>query len=217
MIKLVVFDFDDTLSLTEKACFNLENRIAQKLGHPPMQRQVHLNTWGMPLFEVIEQRIPGIDVVKFEQLFKKEKSLALERGEFDYISPQNYGVLSELKKQGRQTAVLTSRKAVEAQHLLHPDHTLQKALDYFYYQEKTVYTKPDPRVFDTLLAESKLKKDELLYVGDAPSDAQASIKAGIKFVASLESGIYREKAFSDYEVQAFVTDLSGVLEVLEIV
>ncbi len=29
MIKLVLIDFDDTLCLTEKACFRIENDVAQ--------------------------------------------------------------------------------------------------------------------------------------------------------------------------------------------
>ncbi len=36
MIKLILVDFDDTLCLSEKACFHVENEIAAELGFSPM-------------------------------------------------------------------------------------------------------------------------------------------------------------------------------------
>lgn len=42
MIKLVIIDFDDTLCLTEKACFKMENYVAQKMGFAPINREAHI-------------------------------------------------------------------------------------------------------------------------------------------------------------------------------
>lgn len=47
MIKAVIFDFDDTICLTEELCFHLENRIAQEMGYKPMTHEAHKKNWGM--------------------------------------------------------------------------------------------------------------------------------------------------------------------------
>lgn len=50
-IEAVVIDVDDTLCLTEAACFDLENETIQRMGRQPMERNVHLSTWGQPVFK----------------------------------------------------------------------------------------------------------------------------------------------------------------------
>ncbi|HZJ18384.1 MAG TPA: hypothetical protein VFD45_02065 [Patescibacteria group bacterium] len=42
MIELIILDFDDTLCLTEKSSYELENLIAQKIGFPPITRETHI-------------------------------------------------------------------------------------------------------------------------------------------------------------------------------
>lgn len=66
MIEAVVIDLDDTLCLTEAACFEMENEVLERMGRLPMPREVHLETWGRPLFEAISDRAPGIDVEAFK-------------------------------------------------------------------------------------------------------------------------------------------------------
>ena len=70
MIEAVIVDFDDTLCLTEAACFEMENETLAAMGREPMSRDVHINTWGQPLFDAISVRSPGIDVEKFKAAYK---------------------------------------------------------------------------------------------------------------------------------------------------
>ena len=66
MIKLVLIDFDDTLCMTEKARFKIENYVAKKMGFSPMTRETHIKYWGKkPLEESILDRVPGIDAKAF--------------------------------------------------------------------------------------------------------------------------------------------------------
>lgn len=41
MIQAVVIDVDDTLCLTEAACFDLENEVLKRMGREPMPRAIH--------------------------------------------------------------------------------------------------------------------------------------------------------------------------------
>lgn len=67
MIRAVVIDFDDTLCLTEEACFDLENEVLRRIGRKPQTRSIHKSTWGRPLFEAIKVRSPGVDVEEFRR------------------------------------------------------------------------------------------------------------------------------------------------------
>lgn len=68
MIDVVVLDLDDTLCLTEEACFEMENEILRKMGRAEMARDIHISTWGKPLYEAILLRSPGVDLERFKEL-----------------------------------------------------------------------------------------------------------------------------------------------------
>ncbi|MGB4759594.1 MAG: hypothetical protein WBP26_06080 [Candidatus Saccharimonadales bacterium] len=80
MIKAVIIDFDDTLCLTEEACFNLENETLQRMGRKPMSRDIHKNTWGQPLYDAIRLRSPGVDADKFWEIMPTVHEEFIEGG-----------------------------------------------------------------------------------------------------------------------------------------
>lgn len=202
--KLIAVDFDDTLCMTEEATFQIENHIAQRMGFKPMSRKVHIANWGKPIKEAIVERIPGIDPDEFMRLHRKVLPLFIAEGKMDIISPENLRALQRLKDAGKKLAIVTSRGLDEAEHLLDPNHDLTVVLDGFYHKDKTVYSKPDPRVFVGMLQDFELRPDEAVYIGDSPSDAIAAKGAGMYFIASLESGIRKREDFKESKVDAFV-------------
>lgn len=212
--KLVAIDFDDTLCMTEAACFEIENHIADRMGFKPMSRDAHKANWGKPVKEAIVERIPGIDADEFMRLHREVLPLFVAEGKMDAISPENLRALQRLKDAGKRLAIVTSRVLQEAEHLLEPTHDLTVMLDGFYHKDRTVYGKPDPRVFDGMLQDFELKPNEAVYIGDAPSDAVASKGAGLYFIASLESGIRTLDDFSETEVDAFVNKFVEIEEIL---
>jgi phosphoglycolate phosphatase-like HAD superfamily hydrolase len=214
MIRAVIIDFDDTLCLTEEICFALENESLRRMGRPPMSRALHIATWGRPLFEVITERSPGIDPEEFRKAYTPTLHEFVDNGKLDAIPAQNYAALDRLIMDGKQVMLLTSREHAELKHILEPDHGLASRVIAFYYRENTQFHKPDPRVFDELLADHNLKPDECLYVGDSPSDATAAIEAGVHFAASLEAGIRTRDDFAQYGVDAFITEFPGVVGVV---
>lgn len=218
MIETVILDFDDTLCLTEEACFHLENKIADSMGHEPMSREVHKANWGTDLKGAIVERIPGIDPDVFMEEHRKFLRREIAEGDFDQISDENFAALDQLLSLGYKIAVLTSRKRSEVEHLLEEDHPLNQRISAFHYFESSDYTKPDPRVFDDILAKLEVSATQVVYVGDSPSDAKASNGAGIRFIASLESQLREKKDFDGLVVEAFIysfQDLEQVLKDLE--
>ncbi|GIF07583.1 HAD family hydrolase [Actinoplanes siamensis] len=204
MIRAVIVDVDDTLCLTEAASFELENDVLAKLGRPPMSREVHRATWGETLLDAMPHRSPGVDLDRFAQLFPAEHQRYLADGRLDVIPPENLEALDRLVAEGRTVLLLTSRTEREVRHLLEPDHVLAGRVTGAYHQGNTRFRKPDPRVFDELLAETGLDPADCVYVGDSPGDAVAAGGAGMRFVACLQSGVRRLEEFDPRHVTAAV-------------
>jgi phosphoglycolate phosphatase-like HAD superfamily hydrolase len=204
MIKAVVIDLDDTLCLTEAVCFEVENKALTEMGRAPMTREIHVNTWGRPLFEAIDTRSPGINIEAFKAAYHPVVAAYTKSGRWLSIPDENYAALDKLIELGKQILVLTSRTHGEMEDLLAPDHLLASRVKAFYYKDNMQYHKPDPRAFTELLAENDLAPEGCVYIGDSVSDAVASKEAGLKFIASLESGLRQKSDFKPSQVDAFI-------------
>lgn len=211
MIKLVILDFDDTLCLTEEACFYLENEVAVEMGHAPMSRAAHKKNWGKLMELAIAERIPGIDAKDFMKRHSIRMNRLVSDGKFDTLSPSNLEALDALRGLGKKIAILTSRTFPEVRHMMHESHPLSKSVEKFYHKDNSKYLKPDPRVFEDALAHFGVSANEAVYVGDSPSDAVAAKGAGLHFIAVLESGLRERDEFANYQVDFFAQKFTDIL------
>lgn len=211
MIKLVAFDFDDTLCLTEEKAFYLENTVAKQMGHKPMTKEKHLSNWGKPLEEAILKRIPGIDSEEFMRLYTLTVAAAVREGKVDTISDNTIHMLTQLKSQGKRLTILTSRTTKELEHILDENHHINQYIEKIYHFDNVNYRKPDPRAFDHMIADFAVTPQEVIYVGDSLGDAVSAKGAGLHFIASLESGIRTREDFAHLPVDAFVEKLTDIL------
>ncbi|GIF24022.1 phosphoglycolate phosphatase [Actinoplanes tereljensis] len=215
MTLAVIIDVDDTLCLTEAASFELENEVLAGMGRAPMSRAVHLSTWGEPLLDAMPHRSPGLDLGRFAELFPVLHQRYLVDGRLDVIPPENLDTLDRLVADGHTVLLLTSRTEAEVQHLLAPDHVLAGRVTGAYHQGNTRFRKPDPRVFDELLADTGFRPEQCVYVGDSPGDAVAAGEAGIRFVACLQSGVRRLDEFDPRYVTAAVDTFPEIIAALQ--
>src|SRR5687768_6944815 len=185
------------------------------MGRPPMSRAVHLSTWGEVLLDAMPHRSPGLDLRRFAEVFPVVHREFLAAGRLDVIPPENLEALDELVSDGRTVLLLTSRAEAEVEHMLAPDHVLAGRVSAAYHQGNTRYRKPDPRVFDELLAEAGFAPDECVYVGDSPGDAVAAGGAGIRFIACLQSGVRRLDEFDPRYVTASVDAFPDLVAVVD--
>lgn len=215
MIKAIILDLDDTLCMTEAACFDMENDVLQRMGRSAMSREVHTATWGRPLFDVILDRSPGINVDAFRRAYEPVIQEYVESGRLDSIPEVNLQALDRLTAIGKQLLILTSRTHTELQHMLEPGHHLSSRVANFYYKDNMQHHKPDPRAFDELLQDNQLKPEEALYVGDSITDVQAAKGAGLHFVASLESGLRTKADFAEQPVDAFIESFPEIVATVQ--
>jgi phosphoglycolate phosphatase len=211
MIKLVILDFDDTLCLTEEACFQSENKVAMEMGFAPMSREVHKSNWGKPLAAAIVERVPGVDIREFMERVEKVMEEYSKEGKQDPITKENLHALDTLRKAGKKIAILTSRSFPEVRHLLHEAHPLSNRVEAFYHKDNSEYVKPDPRVFTQSLSHFKVLPEETVYVGDSVSDAIAAKGAGLYFISVLESELSTKEDFKGQEVDFFAQKFTDIL------
>ncbi|MEU8357038.1 HAD hydrolase-like protein [Nonomuraea sp. NPDC048882] len=204
MIRAVVLDVDDTLCLTEAACFELENDVLARLSREPMSRDAHVATWGQPLLQAMPQRSPGLDLDAFAAVYPQVLRQYVAAGRLDVVAPENLRALDELAAAGRALMLLTSRTEAEMEHLMAPGHALAGRIAAVYHAGNVRFGKPDARAFDELLAATGLDPRQCLYVGDSPGDAQAANGAGLRFAACMQSGLRRRADFGPHRVDAFI-------------
>ena len=219
MIKGVILDFDDFTVMTEEPCFALENDVLQRMGREPMTRELHIATWGRPLFEAIMDRSPGVDVDEFRAIYEPLAQEYTADGRLDKISPENLAAIDELRGLGKGVLILTSREGGELPHLLVPDHPLTQRLDGgvagYYYKDNMKYHKPDPRAFEHIEEIHGWKPEECVYAGDSVGDAQAAKGAGLHFVAGLESGLRRREDFDAWPVDVFIDRFAEIVDAVK--
>lgn len=215
MIKLVIFDFDDTLSMTEEIFFRVENQIAEKMGFAPMSRDAHQKNWGQPVKKAILERIPGIDPDEFMKQHKELMPVLVKENVVDHITDEKIQALKKLKSGGMRMAILTSRLLQEAEHLLDEEHHVNKYIEKIYHAENSDFLKPDPRVFDKILGEFGTTPGEAVYVGDSLSDAVSAKGAGLHFIAYLENGLRDESDFVSVSVDFFTKSFPEIIGYIE--
>jgi HAD superfamily hydrolase (TIGR01549 family) len=200
--------------MTEENGFNLENEVANSMGFESQSREVHKNTWGKPLGEVAQIRFPNIDVELFMEKIGNLMVIKSQNNEFDVILKKNLNILKHLKEQGYIIGIVTSRIQHEVEHLLAPNHDLMSLIsqDDLFFRERTVFGKPDPRVYDVPLQQYGLLSSEVVYVGDSLSDAVSAKLAGFGFIASIEGKLKEIKDFPEYLTDDVVLDLVDISE-----
>lgn len=192
----------------------MENEILEQMGRKPIDRKVHLETWGQSIFEAIKLRSPGVNVAEFKKLYGPAIERWVEQGHLDVIAKENDQALKKILKAGMVIYVLTSRNHSELKHFLEPDHLLYEKITAFYYRDNMEFHKPDPKAFDKLLQDHNIAPDDSVYIGDSIGDAIAAKQAGLHFVACLESGLKTKADFDDYSVDAFVDKFSDIASYL---
>jgi phosphoglycolate phosphatase len=211
MIKLVIMDFDDTLTMSEEVCFALENRIAEMMGYPAMSRAAHRGNWGQPIEKAIVERIPGIDADRFMELHRKIWPEFLRAGKLDAVDG-NIETLKLLKESGKDLAILTARSLYTVEHLFDENHCIAKYVEKIYHLGNVRYQKPDPRVFGQILEDFKTGPQEAVYVGDSISDGICAKGAGLHFIATLESGLRSKEDFKPVPVDFFANRFPEIVD-----
>ncbi len=110
------------------------------------------------------------------------------------LFPNVHEVLTTLKQIQLRLTLVTNNKTYVASQIL-AEFNLTQYFEFITGLEEMVEPKPHPSGLEKTLEKLKLTKDEVVFVGDSPSDLYASLEAEIPFVL-----IKRDNANYDFPI-----------------
>jgi phosphoglycolate phosphatase len=195
-IRCVIYDCDGVLFDSLEANTKLYNDLCSLVGRVPLREEelqyVHTHT----VFEAIHF------------IFEKENDLekkALEslkqvdlRNYITYLKmePHLLQTLEKLKEKGILRVVNTNRTTSMKY--------IMEKYDLWQYFEMVVTAldvknpKPNPESIEKIIEAFKLKKEEIVFVGDSDVDQQAAKSSGIKFIAYKNKEIANDALINDH-------------------
>ena len=179
MIKFAVFDFDGTIADSVDFCLYVFKKTFEKfMEKVPLEEEIY-QCFGMNEPGVIRHFI-GHDCLDAEEYFYK-----LHRELHSEFCPETFpgviGLLDLLKRKNIKMVLLTGRSETTAQISME----CLKIGDYFsdfLYGSKEKSDKA-PQML-SLLEKYNLNRDEMVYIGDAVSDAESSFRANVKCLSA---------------------------------
>lgn len=180
MLRAVFFDLDGTLGNTLPMCIEAFRRTMMAHGHACVDDEAVTQYFGASDRGVLARCLPGEDVEALMREYMKHYR-ALHPIMAPAPFPWVHALLSDMKKAGIRLAMVTGKEIESA----------EVTLDVFglksYFERVET---GDPRCvvkgerLRDLLRDWQLNPQETLYVGDVPSDVEASHSVGIPIAAA---------------------------------
>lgn len=175
MVKLIAFDFDGTLADSVEFCLFVYESVFKKfMGDHAPDRETIYQTFGMNEPGVIRHFLGKGSAEAEQEFYRLHQELHMEKCPEPY--PGIIPFLDFLKEKGIILTILTGRAETTCQ-------ISMKCLNMGHYFSAFQYGSPEKNDkcghLSKLLADNGLRKDEVLYIGDAVSDATASQQAGV--------------------------------------
>jgi len=185
--KGIIFDVDGTLTYTNQLIFDSFNHITKKYLGKTFSYE-----------EIIALFGPTEDVILKEMC--KDEYESARRDYYKYYKDNHAiaklyegieSLIIEIKNAGLLLSVFTGKGRTSALITL-DEFGLTKYFDMIVSGDDVTDYKPSPEGIIKFLREFKLNPNEVLMIGDAPSDIKASIEAGVQ-IASVVWDSYAEE------------------------
>lgn len=187
MIKALIFDLDGTLLDTIQDIAHTGNRILEKRSYQALSVNTYKHYVGKGVPHLIEKLIEHYnmdhhhfkDMLRDYYVFYKEESMkttAPYQGIMD--------CLLDLKNIGVSLSVLSNKPHEQVIDLM-PSYFPKDLFDKVYGNLPDYKAKPDPRLLRKLIEELKVKKTEVLYVGDTRTDMETALNTGVASIGVL--------------------------------
>jgi phosphoglycolate phosphatase len=220
MLKLIIFDWDDVITLGAKeAYFALYHRALMDVGvHLSLEeeRVRILAKWGKPYQEVIKSLLsehPDF-VNKAVEIYETKKSevfLNTLR-----IIPGTQQLLSELSKKYK-LAVSSGNSLEMIRDRIIPFFQIPNVFSQIVSShdiKDQSKTKPHAFMLEVILSQQKIEPEEAIYVGDAVTDVQMAGNANVTAVVVL-TGHLSKKVAEGLKVQWIIPDITHLPNILD--
>lgn len=205
--QLAIFDFDGTIADTMEANLEISNRLAKEFGYKEMtydeavemrQENAHtaLKRIGVPL-----RKVPAIAL-----RFKKEI-----RKQIGQLAPMDGipEVLEFLKSQKIPTGIITSNSEKNVRTFLKKNNLLH----YFEFIHSALNLFGKDKVLTKQIAKSRLKPEQVVYIGDETRDIEAAKLAGVHII-SVSWGLNSREILQSYQPDYLVDAPHEIIKLL---
>lgn len=203
MLKAIILDCDGVLLKSNRLHAQMIRNTLEKYGIEETEKNL-LKRFGEHPKEIFGLYFRGR---KLDRIFTHYKKISAKQSFINRFR-QIPGAAAALKNlSGKYRLILVSGG-------MNP--TLRKGLKKFHFNrylefvvsgDDTSRHKPWPDCLQLALKKAKLKKKDVLYVGDAPNDAIAARRAGIRFVAVL-SGVLKSRDAKRLKPYGIISDIT---------
>lgn len=214
MIKAIIFDIDGTLIHTRLAYLEqLIRRCCIETGIEPTKENIE-RIWYGPIDEKIElMKSMNVDPAEFwKKLIEYD---TIEERAKNMVPYDDVWVLKELAEKGIKLGIVTNAIFHMAKHEVNVlrEHGIQfDAIITAFDKDLNTRIKPKPNPEGILecLEMLGVKKNEVIFVGDGPDDAEAAKTAGVLYVK-----IDREEHLIPIEATIEIKSLEELLKLIE--
>jgi len=123
-----------------------------------------------------------------------------------YMLPYVEDVLKNLKEIGIKTGIVTTKFHYRIDQILNK-FNLTADIDMVIGADDVKVEKPDPEGLNAMISKMKLRKEEVLYIGDSIIDAETANRADVDFVA-VTTGATLKEEFENYVCVDIISDMS---------
>jgi len=206
--KLIIFDFDGTISDSFDLCFDSINKILKNRGAEAMTEREKQEARNLSAREVF--RYFGIPVYQLPFVVKKIFE-TMRKGYSDvkvFVGMKK--VLRTLNSKGFRVVILTSniKSIIE-------DYNKNNNIDVFFeetYHNSGLFSKH--LIINKIIKKYKVKKSEVVMLGDEVRDIEAAQKSEIKMIA-VDWGFNSRKALENSSPDYLVSKPSEILEIIK--
>lgn len=204
MLKGIIFDLDGTLISLHVDGSAFRREIAQELARSGFRMDlIDAGSKGLYVQDILDLARAQIEqgLVKGDYEGVKRRTFeALDALEVEWIRhsqllPGAEAMLSRLASEGRApiTLALLTNSGRAATSYAMTNLRFEKYFARTFTRDDLPVMKPRPEGLNAALAALDLRKDQVLYVGDSPTDIIATRGAGVR-IASIASGRYDAEA-----------------------
>lgn len=204
----VIFDWDGVLLDSLGASFDVYNKIFQELGTKELTKDEFLQLQSPNWYEFYSR--VGIPAGRWK--YADDQWLRLYGEERPTLYPDAVGCVAELKASGFRLALVSNGSEVRVEREL-GRFGLASAFESVLCGRRKEELKPSPAMIERTLAAMGLGPKDVVYVGDAPADVQASRNAGVTSVAIARNRILEGRLRAEKPDYVF-GELGGVVELL---
>lgn len=203
--KYVFFDFDGTLADTEEVNFVIYQKLAEKYN----LRNITLDELGHL------KKMSAKEIIEYVEVKKRYLPFMLKRGKklltqdirsVKLCKSDIFDTIKQIKSLGIKVAIITTNSKTNVKIFLEEHNA-----DYFdFISSSTMFGKESK--MRKIMKKEKLKKSEVLYVGDEIRDIHASNRAGID-IASVGWGYNTVESLKKNKPKYLVFESAELLDI----